>query len=581
MRSLARMVIPGPNIASKQLQPVKTLTRITRSFQTTTTNIHSNQASNFFQRHRQKLLFLLLTAGTSTTIYLTNDEVSASVKFLIHALGRVSSVSIATIRCFTNYKTTLAQTYATSDEYYSALSRCHLQSAKITLKALEANGGIYIKLGQHISAMTYLLPEEWTQTMIPLQDQCPESSLEDINGMFLQDWGQSIDEVFEQFDVKPIGVASLAQVHVAKLRDSGEKVAVKCQHPQLRKFVPLDIAMTEMVFNALAYVFPEYPLTWLSDEMRDSIEVELDFRNEARNSRNTREYFEQFTDITALRVPEVRRSSKRILIMEFLKGERLDNLQYLDSNKIDRSQVSSCLSHTFNNMIFTPGAGIHCDPHGGNLAIRTHKPSHSQPFNFEIILYDHGLYRQLTNEMRYDYAQFWLAMIDQDQAKMQVYAEKFANINEQQFPLFAAAITGRDITHALNFDINSVRSEKEVETMKEKISNEKILIDLMSILANVPRVVLLILKTNDLTRHLDEVLQNPLGLKRTFLILSNYCADTVYKLDRLKIKRDENTSMIGRWLRLSGNWWRWECRRWALFWYDCVTYCGRAIGVDV
>ncbi|KAH3674875.1 hypothetical protein WICPIJ_009445 [Wickerhamomyces pijperi] len=534
--------------------------------------------SSFFLQHRTKILLSTLV-GASAVVYLTNDEVSGTVKFVAHSLKRINSVTVALARCLYNYKSTLSRQYDTKEDYYSALSQCHLDSAKITLGALEHNGGIYIKLGQHISAMTYLLPKEWTETMTPLQDKCPESAYEEINAMFLKDWGQSIDEVFEEFDRKPIGVASLAQVHLAKMRGTGELVAVKCQHPSLTEFVPLDIAMTALVFNALDFVFPEYPLTWLSDEMRDSIHVELDFHNEARNSQNTKEYFERFENITALRIPKIVKTTKRILVMEYLRGERLDNLEYISQKHIDRSQVSSCLSHIFNNMIFTPGVGIHCDPHGGNLAIRSHTPTHTNPFNFEIILYDHGLYRQLTNEMRYDYAQFWLAMIDNDQAKMKQYALKFANIQESQFPLFAAAITGRDIDNALNFDIESQRSDAEIANMKSKITHEEVLVDLMSILANVPRVVLLILKTNDLTRHLDEVLQNPLGLKRTFLILSNYCADTIYKLDQRKASRLEG-SWYNRWLAYLKNWWVWELRRSQLFRYDLIVYWSRLFGLE-
>ena len=71
--------------------------------------------------------------------------------------------------------------------------------------------------------------------MKPLQDQCVPTSYEDLEQMFLQDEGRSISDIFEDFDTKPIGVASLAQVHVGRLRDTGEEVAVKvptgCQEP--------------------------------------------------------------------------------------------------------------------------------------------------------------------------------------------------------------------------------------------------------------------------------------------------------------------------------------------------------------
>ena len=63
--------------------------------------------------------------------------------------------------------------------------------------------------------------------MRPLQDQCEPTLYEDLEKLFLSDEGQSITSLFESFDRKPIGVASLAQVHVGRLRATGQEVAVK------------------------------------------------------------------------------------------------------------------------------------------------------------------------------------------------------------------------------------------------------------------------------------------------------------------------------------------------------------------
>jgi aarF domain-containing kinase len=518
--------------------------------------INSNKLStprnqNSRSKPKTKLPTKYIAFGTlglvSFGLYHTNDEFHGSVKHTWLTLLRVNVIAVATVKCFYNYKKTLSKnSYETdSQAQKEALNKCHLKCAKITLKALESNGGIYIKLGQHISAMTYLLPKEWTDTMIPLQDQCPESTIPEIDRMFQEDLGQGINELFVEFDPVPIGVASLAQVHVATLKN-GQKVAVKCQHPSLKEFVPLDVLLTKTVFELLDKVFPEYPLVWLGEELQDSIYVELDFTNEAKNAENTSKYFENFQNWTALKIPKVISSNKRILIMEFIKGERLDNLKFMDDNHISRSEVSSCLSHIFNNMIFTPNVGIHCDPHGGNLAIRP-KPKGSKtsnPYNFEIILYDHGLYRQITTQMRRDYAHFWLALLDRDPKQMELYAERFAGITSSQFPLFAAAITGRDINTALNYDPSKTRDDKEVKNMKRAMTDGDLLVDLMGILSKIPRVVLLILKTNDLTRNLDESLHNPLGPERTFLIMTRYCAKTVYDEEKENVWKDGNLNIV-------------------------------------
>jgi aarF domain-containing kinase len=72
-----------------------------------------------------------------------------------------------------------------------------------------------------------MLPVEWTSTMRPLQDRCDSTPLDDIRDMFISDLGQRLDDMFEEFDPTPLGTASLAQVHRAKLNGSGRLVAVK------------------------------------------------------------------------------------------------------------------------------------------------------------------------------------------------------------------------------------------------------------------------------------------------------------------------------------------------------------------
>ena len=111
--------------------------------------------------------------------------------------------------------------------------------------------------------------------------------------MFLKDTGKRIDDVFESFEKVPIGAASLAQVHHAILKDTGQNVAVKVQHPALEEWVPLDLSLTRFTFSTLKRFFPEYDLEWLSTEMEFSLPQELDFAQEGQNAIRAREYFKK------------------------------------------------------------------------------------------------------------------------------------------------------------------------------------------------------------------------------------------------------------------------------------------------
>lgn len=441
-----------------------------------------------------------------------------------------------------SYRRTLNATerIESKEERTEVLNACHKRCALRTLHVLQKNGSIFIKLGQHLSSMNYLLPLEWTTTFIPLQDQCPVSSYESIEEMFLKDTGKTIDETFSQFDREPIGAASLAQVHIGVLRENGQKVAVKVQHPALDEWVPLDLSLTSFTFDMLKKFFPEYDLSWLADEMENSLPQELDFRREGENAHRASDYFREHTK-DPLVIPKAISSRRRILIMEYVSGRRPDDLKYLEANGIDRDEVSASLARVFNEMIFGEGAPLHCDPHGGNIAIRKND-SRRKP-NFDIILYDHGLYRDIPAHTRRSYAKLWLAVLNSDEPNMRKYSKEVAGISDDQFPLFASAITGRHYNTLRGESIMATRTSQEKAAMTEALGGG-MLQDLVILLGNVPRIILLILKTNDLSklimfglelttnnfiaRSLDENLHTRHGPLRTFLILARYATVTVF-----------------------------------------------------
>ena len=87
--------------------------------------------------------------------------------------------------------------------------------------------------------------------MRPLQDQCYPTPIEALNDLLRTDAGKTIDEMFEEFEPNPLGVASLAQVHKARIRTTGELVAVKLQHPHLIEFCDVDMKTVEVSLREL------------------------------------------------------------------------------------------------------------------------------------------------------------------------------------------------------------------------------------------------------------------------------------------------------------------------------------------
>ncbi|KAK1080765.1 hypothetical protein LTR33_005266 [Friedmanniomyces endolithicus] len=410
------------------------------------------------------------------------------------------------------------------------------ERARHAYLAAQRSGRVGVTLALCVNDYYWVLKKDtdpnYKSVLATCHKRCADRTLkaiyESIEDMVLHDTGKHLEDYFSDFDRRPVGAASLAQVHTATLRSTGEKVAVKVQHPTLDEWSKLDLWLTRFTFSTLRYWFPEYDLTWLADEMEESLPKELDFREEGRNAIRAKEYFARLPT-HPLVIPAVIWAERRLLVMEYITGHRPDDLAFLDSNGIDRDEVSAALSRIFNEMIFGRDAPLHCDPHGGNLAIRLN-PARAAPRNFDIVLYDHGLYRDIPLHLRRAYAHIWLAVLDVDEANMRKYAYEIAGLNDDEFPIFASAITGRDFRVVKSeAGVVQSRSEGEKRAIGEALGEGGLLSQVVFLLAKVPTVILLILKTNDLTRSLDEKLQTREGPVRTFMILAQYAARSVFE----------------------------------------------------
>lgn len=95
-----------------------------------------------------------------------------------------------------------------------------------------------------------------------------------------------------------------------------------------------------------------------------------------------------FKDYKWLKVPKIfwEISTKRVLVMEYLTGGQVNDLDYFRTNKIDTFDVANKIGQLYSNMIFINGF-VHSDPHPGNILV--HKTATGDN---EVILLDHGLY---------------------------------------------------------------------------------------------------------------------------------------------------------------------------------------------
>uniref|UniRef100_A0A914CYP8 ABC1 atypical kinase-like domain-containing protein n=1 Tax=Acrobeloides nanus TaxID=290746 RepID=A0A914CYP8_9BILA len=161
-------------------------------------------------------------------------------------IARFARAGDMVIKTLADYKWSLYGLNPDSEEYREELSKAHQRGADRLLKLARSNGGIFIKMGQQLGTLQYLLPIEYTSTLSVLHSKAPESKLSDLEKVFNNSLGTKLEEVFVDFNTQPYGVASLAQVYSARLKSSGEKVAVKIQHPFVKSRTVIDLATIEV-----------------------------------------------------------------------------------------------------------------------------------------------------------------------------------------------------------------------------------------------------------------------------------------------------------------------------------------------
>ena len=255
--------------------------------------------------------------------------------------------------------------------HYKSDKDSRLDISKRMRQAVEKLGSTYIKLGQIISSGEGLFPTELVDEFKLCRDQVPAESFADVRKVVEHDLGATIENVFEFFDKTPLAAASIAQVHLARLR-TGETVVVKVQRPRVIDLVRKDLKVMSWLAPHLVGRLKIAALAnppALVELFAETIVEELDFRMEADNmidiSRILRELNQ--TGYIVPR-PHPKLVTQRVLVMERLEGFKFDDVVGMKNAGIDTEAVIRTGMIAFMEGAMVHGA-FHGDLHGGNLFV--------------------------------------------------------------------------------------------------------------------------------------------------------------------------------------------------------------------
>ena len=255
--------------------------------------------------------------------------------------------------------------------HYKSDKDSRLDISKRMRQAVEKLGSTYIKLGQIISSGEGLFPTELVDEFKLCRDQVPAESFADVRKVVEHDLGATIENVFEFFDKTPLAAASIAQVHLARLR-TGETVVVKVQRPRVIDLVRKDLKVMSWLAPHLVGRLKIAALAnppALVELFAETIVEELDFRMEADNMIDISRILRDLNQ-TGYIVPRPHPKlvTQRVLVMERLEGFKFDDVVGMKNAGIDTEAVIRTGMIAFMEGAMVHGA-FHGDLHGGNLFV--------------------------------------------------------------------------------------------------------------------------------------------------------------------------------------------------------------------
>ncbi|ETD78058.1 2-polyprenylphenol 6-hydroxylase [Rhodobacter capsulatus] len=299
-------------------------------------------------------------------------------------------------------------------------------------RAITALGPAYIKLGQVLSTRPDVVGEELADQLRVLQDRLPPFDIALAKATLVEEFGRPFDELFSEFS-EPVAAASIAQVHSARLLETGEKVAVKVLRPGIEKAFKRDIDAFHFAADMIERLSPASRRLRPSDVIKhfeDLVAGELDLRLEAAAASQFAANTEKDAGFR-VPLPVWQLSSRRVMVIDWAEGLPMGDPEGLKAAGHDVTAIGTRVLQLFLSHALRDGY-FHGDMHQGNLKVAE---------NGDIIAFDFGIMGQIDQYTRHVYAEILMGFIHRDYRRVaEVHFEAGYIPPDQDVVQFALAL---------------------------------------------------------------------------------------------------------------------------------------------
>ena len=300
------------------------------------------------------------------------------------------------------------------------------------LRALAALGPAYIKFGQLLSTRPDVVGHKLASELKVLQDNLPPFSQKIAIKTIENELSIKIDDVFSELS-ESVAAASLAQVHKAILKDTGESVAIKVLRPGVEKAFLRDFGafyliarIIELLSKSSRRLKPIAVIRHFEGLVREELDLRMEISAAAEfaaNTKNDKNFY----------VPSVywHLSARRVMTTKWIDGIPVGNVQSLLSDGTDLILFARLIVQSFLRQALRDGF-FHADMHQGNL---------KKGSNGSLVVLDFGIMGRIDPYTRRIYAEILMGFLQKDYKKIaEVHFEAGYVPYDQDVEAFAQAL---------------------------------------------------------------------------------------------------------------------------------------------